>query len=351
MEPCGIFQRDYAEDKAVVRTKLQWGLLIALLVLVFTLPLWLSPGYLGMLRVTGIYIIAVLGLNILMGYCGQISLGHAAFMGAGAYTCAKVAAMWDMNFILCIIVGGIGGTIFGLIFALPAARIKGMYIALTTLAAQFVFAYMMTRLPESWFGGSGGIHFLPAHIGNVQIVSQEGLYYLTFAFVAVFTFIAVNISRSKIGRAFQAIRDNDLAAEVMGINVFAHKLLAFAISGFFAGVAGALWAYSTRYVTSAQFTLWSSIWMAGMVIVGGMGSNLGSVLGVIVLRGLEEGVTILGPALGEVIPALGGAVRFSLMNVLLGLVIILFLIFEPRGLSHRWQIFKAYYRQWPFPYL
>lgn len=350
MEPCGVFRKDYAEDKAVVRTKLQWGLLIGLLILVFSIPSWLDPGYLGMLRVGGIFIIAVLGLNMLMGYCGQISLGHAAFMGAGAYACAKVAGTWDLNFILSILVGGLGGTFFGMIFALPAARIKGMYIALTTLAAQFVFAFVMTRLPTSWFGGSGGIHFPPAHIGDIQIVSQEGLYYLTFAFVVVFTFIAVNISRSKIGRAFQAIRDNDLAAEVMGINVFAHKLLAFAISGFFAGVAGALWAYSTRFVTASQFTLWSSIWMAGMVIVGGMGSNLGAILGVILLRGLEEAITILGPALGEALPALGGAVRFALMNVFLGLVIILFLIFEPRGLAHRWQIFKTYYRKWPFPY-
>ena len=350
MEPCGVFRKDYAEDKAIVRTKLQWGLLIGLLILVFSIPSWLDPGYLGMLRVTGIFIIAVLGLNMLMGYCGQISLGHAAFMGAGAYACAKVAAAWDLNFIVSILVGGLGGTLFGMIFALPAARIKGMYIALTTLAAQFVFAYVMTRLPASWFGGSGGIYLPPAHIGDIQIVSQEGLYYLTFAFVVVFTFIAVNISRSKIGRAFQAIRDNDLAAEVMGINVFAHKLLAFAISGFFAGVAGALWAYSTRFVTASQFTLWSSIWMAGMVIVGGMGSNLGAILGVILLRGLEEAITIGGPALGEALPALGGAVRFALMNTLLGLVIILFLIFEPRGLAHRWQIFKIYYRKWPFPY-
>lgn len=350
MEPCGVFQKDYAEDKSIVRTKLQWGLLIALLILVFSIPSWLDPGYLGMLRIAGIYIIAVLGLNILMGYCGQISLGHAAFMGAGAYACAKVAQMWDLNFIASILIGGLGGTFFGMIFALPAARIKGMYIALTTLAAQFVFAYMMTRLPESWFGGSAGIHFPPAHIGDTQIVTQQGLYYLTFGFVVVFTFFAVNISRSKIGRAFQAIRDNDLAAEVMGINVFRYKLLAFAIGGFFAGVAGALWAYSTGYVTSLQFTLWSSIWMAGMVIVGGMGSNLGAILGVIFLRGLEEAVTILGPVLGEALPALGGAVRFALMNVLLGLVIILFLIFEPRGLAHRWQIFKMYYRKWPFPY-
>jgi len=348
MLPCGTYPRSYEEDKAIVRTRLQWGLFVVLLVLLFTFPLFLPDRFIGMLNVTGIILVAVVGLQITTGYAGQINLGQSAFLGMGAYVTAFAAATLHFPFWLSIPLGGVGAAAFGCIFGLPAVRVKGFYLALTTLAATFLFNFMMLRMPG--FGGATGISVPAASIGGLRFTTVDTQYYLIMVVTVIVIFFAYGLVRSRIGRAFTAVRDNDNAAEILGINVFYYKTLAFLIGSFFAGIAGGLWAYNLRFVSVEQFTLFQSLWFVGMIIVGGMGSILGAILGTILLRGLEEFIVWLGPALSQVLPVGGGEIWFAGMNLILGGVIMLFLIFEPRGLAHRWNIFKASYRLWPFPY-
>lgn len=190
----------------------------------------------------------------------------------------------------------------------------------------------------------------PTLLVGIQLTSPASMYYLVMAVVAISVFVALNIVRSKVGRAFMAIRDNDVAAQVMGVNIVLYKFLAFVICAFFAGVAGVLWGYNMRYIGVEQFTLVHSVFMLGMLIVGGLGSILGAILGAIFLRTLQEIVNAIGPSLAMLVPHIGTGIIFALMNIFVGLTIIIFLIFEPRGLAHRWRIFQRFYRLWPYPY-
>ena len=190
----------------------------------------------------------------------------------------------------------------------------------------------------------------PASLGGFAFDTDTRIYFLILAVSAIMTAGAFGLARSRTGRAFVAVRDNDNAAEVIGIDVFYYKVLAFFIGAFYAGIAGGLWAYYVRYVQVDQFSLWMSVWYIGMLIVGGMGSVLGAIVGTIVIRLLQELITGAGPMLIELFPQLGGQIVFASMNILLGGLIVLFMIFEPRGLVHRWNIIKESYRIWPFPH-
>ena len=238
--------------------------------------------------------------------------------------------------------------LIGLFFGLPALRLKGLYLILATLAAQFIIIYTVVHIPQLTGGGEGMV--VPwARLGGIVIDTAQSNYYLIMISAVLATFLAVNIARSQMGRAFVAIRDNDIAAEVMGVNLTKYKLIAFALGCAFAGWAGALWANYSHVLMQEQFTLMNSLWFLGMLIVGGGGTVLGAILGCIFLRGLFEAVTIVAPTLSDMLP-MGLVSVGSIGQMLFGLVIILFLIFEPRGLVHRWLIFKAYYRLWPFSY-
>jgi len=300
----------------------------------------------------GVFMVAVLGLQILVGYCGQMNLGQSAFMGVGGLMGCLAAMRFNLPVEAALIIGGLAGSVYGLIFAIPAIRVKGYYLALTTLAAQLIFNFVFTRLPKEFFLGTyGGFPVSsPRLLIGIQLTSPASMYYLILVVVVIAVFVATNITRSKLGRAFMAIRDNDVAAQVMGVNIVFYKFLAFSICAFFAGVAGVLWGYTMRYVGVEQFTLIHSVFMLGMLIVGGLGSILGAILGTVFLRTLQEIINTVGPSLAMAIPQLGAGIIFALMNFLVGVIIILFLIFEPRGLSHRWRIFQRFYRLWPFPY-
>lgn len=349
MQPCGTFNESYEQTKAIVRTRLQWGLLIAFLILVFLVPRLVHESILPMLDIIGIYIVATIGIQLLMGYCGQINLGQASFMGVGAFVSAMLSAKLGLPMLLCMLGGGLGATLYGMIFALPAARVKGFYLGLTTLAAQYIFTFVMLRLPHEWFGGASGLMIRPGSIGNIVFDNVENLYFLIYAVVVISVFFAENIARSRLGRALMAVRDNDNAAGMMGINVFLYKIIAFGLCAFFAGISGSLWAFYVRAVNVETFTLWLSIWFVGMIIVGGMGSILGAVLGAITLRGLEEVLGVVSSNLSSILPQVTNLI-FPMTNVLIGLLIILFLVFEPRGLAHRWELIKNFYRLWPFSY-
>jgi branched-chain amino acid transport system permease protein len=348
MLPTGTYNTNYEVDMAIVRTRLQWGLLITLFLLLGVFPMFASPYLLNFVILVAITIITVEGLNILTGYAGQISLGHAAFMAVGAYTSAIATQRLGIPFIIALPLAGIVTGIIGLIFGLPALRVKGFYLALSTLGAQFIIIYVIEHVAIT--GGTDGMHCPPASIGPLVFDTRQSFYYLAITITILMTFFAKNIARTRVGRAFVAIRDNDLAAEVMGIDVFYYKLLAFIIGCFFAGVAGSLWAHYFTAIHTEQFPMMNSIWYLGMLVIGGMGSAVGPIFGVIFFRGLEELITIGAPVLANIFPMIGGNIFAALGSIVFGLILMLFLIFEPRGLSHRWGVFKSSYRLWPFSY-
>ena len=347
--PCGTHNYTYDEDMAILRTKTHWALLIGLLGLVFTAPLYWGNYLLGVANLIGITLIAALGLNILTGYCGQLSIGHAGFIAVGAYTAAVLTNRFELPFLVGLICAGFTAGLIGLIFGLPSLKVKGFYLAISTIAAQFIIIWIITHWTEVT-GGFVGIEVPYASIGSFTFRSEASQFYLIMTIAVICTFLAKNLARTRVGRAFVAIRDNDLAAEVMGINLFVYKLLAFFIGCFLAGIAGSLLAHWVGFMNAEQFSLMDSILYIGMIIIGGLGTTLGPILGVIFIRLLEQGVISISPMLEAAFPALPLAFTTGIAPMLFGLVIILFLILEPRGLAHRWMLFKSAYRLWPFSY-
>ena len=349
MDPSGIFFTNYAGDRSLVRTRAQWVCLLSLLILLATLPWWSSERWISIGYTTFITAVAVIGLQICTGYAGQINLGQSAFMGVGAYGAALAMAVgWDA--LAALLIGGMGASLFGVLFGLTAARIKGFYLALTTIAAQALFHFLVLNLPQQWLGGAGGLHVEAVSVLGMSLNNDRAIYWFSYAVLLVMTLGALGIVRSRHGRSFEAVRDDDVAAGMMGIPVAATKARAFLVSAFYAGVAGGLWVVALRHVSVEQFTLFNAIWMIAMVIVGGMGSIVGALVGTVMIQLAREGVTSLGPSFVQWVPSVGQDFVFAAMNVLLGAVIILFLLFEPKGVMHRVQITKKAYRLWPFPY-
>ncbi len=349
MDPSGIFFTNYAGDRSLVRTRAQWVCLIALLIVLAALPWWASDRWVSIGYTAYITAVAVIGLQICTGYAGQINLGQSAFMGVGAYGAAlAMAAGWDA--LAALLIGGAGAALFGVMFGLTAARIKGFYLALTTIAAQALFHFLVLNLPQGWLGGAGGLHVESVTTFGISLNNDRAIYWFSFVVLVVMTLGAFGIVRSRHGRSFEAVRDDDVAAGMMGIPVAATKARAFLVSAFYAGVAGGLWVVALRHVSVEQFTLFNAIWMIAMMIVGGLGSIVGALIGTVMIQLAREGVTSLGPSFIQWVPAVGQDFVFAAMNVLLGTVIILFLLFEPKGVMHRVQITKKAYRLWPFPY-
>jgi len=347
--PCGTRNFDYASDMAVLRTRTHWLLFCLLLILVFTAPLYWSNYWLSVANLIGITIIAITGLNILIGYCGQLSIGHAGFMAAGAYTTAVLTGKLGLPFIASLLCSGLSAGLIGIVFGLPSVRVKGFYLAITTIAAQFIIIWVINH----WTGVTGGfvgIKVPPATIAGFSFNSEPRQFYLIMAITAVTILFAKNLARGRVGRAFIAVRDNDLAAEVMGINLTYYKLLAFFIGCFLAGIAGALFAHWSRFLNAENFTLADSILYIGMVIIGGLGTTIGPIFGAVLIRLLQQGIMYISPVLEGAFPTLPAGFTTGLGPMVFGLVIILFLILEPRGIAHRWALFKAAYRLWPFSY-
>ncbi len=349
--PCGVRNYDYAQDMAIVRTRTQWGLLFGFLVIVFTAPLYLQNFWLGIFNLIGITLIAAVGLNILVGYCGQLSIGHAGFIAVGAYTSAVLTARFEMPFLVGLIGGGLVSGLIGLVFGLPSVRVKGFYLAITTVAAQFIIIWVINHWGLT--GGYTGITVSYASIGGLVFRSKSSQFYLIIIITVLCVFLAKNLARTKVGRAFIAIRDNDLAAEVMGVNLLYYKLLAFFIGCFFAGIAGSLLAHCYYLNLNAEmFSFSDSILYIGMIIIGGLGTSLGPILGVVIIRLLQLVLLpiYLAPFLENSFKSLPSGFATGVTPMLFGLIIILFLILEPRGLAHRWALFKSAYRLWPFSY-
>jgi len=347
--PCGTRNYTYEQDVAIMRTKTHWALLLGLFVLLYTCPLYLNNYWLGVSNLIGITIIAVTGLNILTGYCGQLSIGHAGFMAVGAYTAAILTQGFGLPFLVGLVAAGFMAGFVGLIFGIPSLRVKGFYLAIATIAAQFIIIWVINHW-SAMTGGFLGMKAPYASIGGFVFKSEASQFYLIITITVLCIFFAKNLTRTRIGRAFIAVRDNDLAAEVMGVNLFYYKLQAFFIGCFLAGIAGALMAPWMGFISTENFTLTDSILFIGMLIIGGLGTTLGPILGVILIRLLQQLLTFIAPLMEATFPAMPSAFSAGLAPMFFGLIIVLFLIFEPRGIAHRWALFKAAYRLWPFSY-
>jgi branched-chain amino acid transport system permease protein len=348
MDPSGIFSTSYARDRALIRTRAQWVTLALFIGILLLYPWFASERLVAVANLMLVTSIVVVGLQITTGYAGQINLGQAAFMGVGAYAASVIEVKAGLPFWVAVPVAGLVAALAGWLFGLTAKRIKGFYLALTTIAAQFIFHFVVLNLPSSWLGGVNGFSLEPARLGTFLFNTDRSLYYLFLGVTMVMVFGAFGILRSRHGRAFVAVRDDDVAAGMMGIDVAGAKSRAFVLGAFYAGIGGALWAYQVRFVSVDQFTLFNSIWFIAMMIVGGLGSIVGALIGTVLIRGVQEAITSLGPDLVARSPSLSSDLIFASMNVFLGLIITLFLLFEPKGLMHRWNILKTNYRLWPF---
>jgi branched-chain amino acid transport system permease protein len=349
----GVFKTSYVADMAVFPLPIaKWTVAALTVLFAIVVPLAFSEYQLSILNLILIAVVGAVGLNILVGYTGQISIGHGALMSVGAYTAANLITRLHAPFWLALPAGGAMAAAVGAVIGIPSLRIKGLYLAIATLAGQLVIEWIINHVP--WI--SGGVQASievprPTFLG-VQLKEQSQLYLFLLFFAALAIVGAINLTRSRIGRAFIAIRDQDIAAEIIGIDIFRYKLLAFAISSFYAGVTGVLYTYYLGIANYEQFQINVSIDYLAMIIIGGLGSVLGSILGAIFVTllpiatrlGLESvGSLIFSQAdLANIIP--------NLRLVMFGGLIILFLALEPEGLNRLWRNILSYFRVWPFSY-
>jgi len=346
MRPTGLWFDRYNAESRVLETRRSRIAGLLLLACLAALPFTVGPWLLGELTFLFITLIAVYGLCVTVGMAGQINIAQSAFVGVGAFATAKLSGM-GVPFWLCIPAAALITGAVSVLFALPAIRVRGFYLALTTLAAQVIFPIVIMALPMAWLGGLVGMPVMAPRLAGVSLGTPTGLYYLALVLVLVCTWAVFNIPRTRFGRALRAVHDNDTAADVMGIPVARIKIEAFFAGALFAGVAGALTAYSLQFVTATNFTLFASVWYLGMLIVGGLHSPLGAILGVLFITLLQEGLHTIGNIALQT-GGFGGTI-FALNSVVLALCILLALIFEPRGLAHLWTTTMTAFRLWPFP--
>jgi branched-chain amino acid transport system permease protein len=353
----GQFKTDYAADMAVFPIR-QDRIAIALILAVaaFGVPYFGSNFFISTVMIPFlVFSLAAIGLNIVTGYTGLISLGTGAFMGVGAYACYKLTTMFpQVNILIWILASGFFSALVGVLFGLPSLRIKGFYLAVATLAAQFFLEWCFVRIPWLYnYNASGAIEVPTRTLFGVAITGANAtptIRYLVILGIVVFlTWIASNLMHGRIGRTFMAVRDMDIAAELMGIRLLPTKLLAFAVSSFYCGVAGAvmmfLW-YGGGEANDA-FNINQSFLILFMVIIGGLGSLAGCFFGAALLHLVPIFLKFGLPSLG--IP-LAGATAEHLNHLIVGGLIIVFLIVEPHGLARLWQITRQKLRTWPFPY-
>jgi branched-chain amino acid transport system permease protein len=348
----GQFKTSYAADQQLFPILQDRVFVLAFLVFAFAVMPLIGTEYLfrAILVPFLILSLAALGLNILVGYCGQVSLGTGGFMAVGAYAAYNLAVrIPDLNLLVVLLLAGAFATLFGVLFGIPSLRIKGFYLAVATLAAQFFIDWLFARV--KWFTNdapSGSVTAPPLELFGYGIETPIQKYLFVLAIVCVFALVARNLTRGAIGRSWMATRDMDVAAEVIGIRPLAAKLTAFAVSSYFVGVAGALWAFV--YLGSWEplaFDVNRSFQLLFMVIIGGLGSILGSFLGAAFI--------VILPLVLNQLPALLG-IRLStaalshIEFMIFGALIVFFLIVEPRGLARLWAIGKEKLRLWPFPH-
>jgi len=342
---CGLFFTSYRGEAQIFRSGFQ-KLMVGLFILaLLAAPLVLNIHETSVMNLVFIAVIGAVALNLLTGVCGQISLGHGAFIGVGAYAAGQ-CTLHGVPFPLAILTAGLITAMVGMVFGVPSLRLKGIYLAIATLAAQLVLEFVFLH-GGALTGGSSGLLLDPPTILGFVFDTEARMYYLLLFFAAAALLMVANIMRTRYGRAFVAIRDYYLSAEIVGVNLFWFKLVAFGVSSFLAGVSGGLWAHYTGYISAEQFNIGLSISYLAMIIIGGMGSVLGSVFGAVFVVLMPEALNALANSLSAVFPGISQSL-VALREGVFGLVLILFLIFEPEGLVNRWRLVKAYWKLYPF---
>ena len=341
----GSAKETYAGDTALFDSATQRAWVGILLVALVTFPFVVDDYWLYLACLVAINVASTAGLNVLTGYTGLVSMGQAAFMGLGGYTVAILQIRFGTPMLLNLLAGGVVAMLAGLVVGLPSLRVKGLYLAIATIAAG-VLAHFIFSHYTSLTGGTSGLTLPPAQIFGLELDDSFKLYWVIVPITALMLLGVANLFRTRIGRAFIAIRDRDISAEVLGIPLLPYKLLSFAISSFYAGVAGGMFAYFFRAVTPESFPLLMSIFFLASVIVGGMGSVLGSILGAVFMTLVPEVLKLVVGwlPLGDNAMLVLSPVR----TIVFGLMIVLFLIFEPHGLAEVWRRVRRFFHLWPF---
>jgi branched-chain amino acid transport system permease protein len=344
-------KENYLQDEAIFRTLYQKTWVIVFAAALLVIPPFLSDYYVFFLSLVLVAVIGCHGLNILLGYTGQISLGHAAFLGVGGYTYSFLAMVHHWPFWAAIPASGLVAAGVGLIIGIPSLRIKGIYLGVATIAFQFIADYMYFHW-ESFSGGPQGRIVEAPKLFGVALTSRISFYYICLILAVFLLWGAKNLMRSKYGRCLMAVRDNDVSAEAIGVPVFKYKLMAFCISSFYAGVAGALFVIHLRNVYPEFFLLNVSIEYVAMVIVGGAGSIIGTIFGAIFIVLIPELLTNVVRLIAQITqnPEVT-VVMAPLRLVVHGLLIILFILIEPAGLAGIWRKISSYWKIWPLPYV
>jgi branched-chain amino acid transport system permease protein len=353
-------KRDYYEDIQLFKSKtiLFWS--FALLIFLFTIPIYAANYNIFLLNLVMVHVIIAVGLNILVGYTGQISLGHAGFYAIGAYGTALLMSHLHLPFIAALILAALIAAAFGFLLGLPALRLEGPYLAIATLGFGLTIMHIIGR----WdiFGGRMGIKAPPLDLGipgtnfSYVISSERTMYFLILTIAVVMVVAARNIMKTRVGRSFIAIRDSDIAAEVIGVNLTLYKTLAFAISAFYAGVAGGLFGFVLGFFDPFTFNMILSIIFLVMVVVGGLGSIAGPIAGAALITYLQYDLLkniAERPFIGEFLVNISnrwftvvGLENFN--SIILGLIMIGIIIFEPLGMYGVWIRMKKYWKTWPF---
>jgi len=347
---CGNYKDSYARDMAIFPIPLDYYGFVVMLILAFVvIPLFASDYWITNIMVPFYcFGLSAIGLNILAGYAGQISIGHAAFMAVGAYASLIMYGRYGIPLIPSILGAGVISAGVGVFFGLPSLKIKGFYLAIATLASQFVIQWVIVH----WKWVSGGV-FGTVETPDMQIFgwaldTPVKKYYLSLCIVGVLALFAKNLVRGQLGRNWMAIRDMDYAAEIIGVNLYRDKLIGFAVATFYAGVAGSLITFCYYGAANIEeFQVMVSFALMGMIIIGGLGSILGSFLGAGFFVLLPIGINQSMGAFMKVVPS---DILSNIETIIFGGLIVLFLIVEPYGMARLWQTIKDKLRLWPFPY-
>jgi len=351
--PSGVYFEHYAQDQAWWRTAFIRAKMVALLVfLLLVFPLTANLYLVSIANIIGYTILSAMGVQLLIGYCGQVTLGHAAFIAVGAYVTAIAMLQYHLPYPLGLVLGAMAAGLWSVLFGLPSARVKGFYLIMTTMAAQFITVDFIITQYVSQVGGRGTFFSLPPgtiQIGPWAMDSEVKVYYLMIVLVILCTAGMANLLRTRVGRAWIAIRDNDVAAEAMGVNIVWYKLLAFFVAGVLGGIAGAFWISSLFFVSPEHFQFGWSLWLVGVILIGGTGSLHGTIFGAMFITLVLEALKFAIIPLSDVYPALQERFLY-VKEAAFGLAIVVFLLYEPKGLAYRWQQIKNYFNLWPFSY-
>ncbi len=357
--PSGIYHETYAQDHAWWQTRFVKLRMLGLVVILIFLPNIVGGYGLSIANRVGYTILGALGVQLLIGFAGQLTLGHMAFIAVGSYASAlftlgvneaypalgQMGLTYPLSMIFAMLTAGLWSVLFGL----PSARVKGFYLIMTTMAAQFITVDFFITHYVSRIGGREMSFSLPPgtiRFGPFDVRGDLEAYYLVLVLVIGCIVIMGNLMRTRVGRAWIAIRDNDIAAEVLGVNIVRYKLLAYFVAGALAGIAGSYWNSTLFAVSPEHFSFTESLWLVGVVLIGGIGSNYGTIFGALYLTLLAE---FLQPALQFILPDL--ALKTAhIKDIVFGLSICVFLLLEPKGLAYRWQRIKDYIHLWPFSY-